>query len=151
MKNRKNKWYLRALTMLLVSALATVTVAAAEAGSAGDPLVTLSYLNETFLPKILSQVQQKTSGGGGSVFEAVSIPKGQALTLGVGAEVMLRAGTAVCAAGSAPGLIDETSGGSLNNGGALVQNHLYMATVEGRSVKASADARVMVRGSYSVA
>ena len=33
--------------------------AAAEAGSSGDPLVTLSYLNETFMDSIMERVDQK--------------------------------------------------------------------------------------------
>ena len=55
MKQKRDRWYLRALALMLASMAAMVTVsAAAEAGSEGDPLVTLSYLNETFLPKLLS-------------------------------------------------------------------------------------------------
>lgn len=148
----KKRWYLRALALMLVSALAMVTFsAAAEAGSVDDPLVTLSYLNDTYLPKILSQVQERSSGGASS-FTVASMTKGQVLTLGVGCEVMLRVGSAVCTAAGSPGLIDETTGGALENGGALVKNHLYMATIEGRGVKATADTvMVMVRGAYSIA
>ena len=41
-------------------------------------------------------------------------------------------GAAVCVAPSAPGLVDETTAGILNNGGALAQNHLYMMTIESK-------------------
>ena len=65
---------------------------------------------------------------------------------------MLRIGTAVCVSPSAPGLIDETTAGTLNNAGALVQNHLYMMTIEGRGVKATAaTTKLLVRGTYTVA
>ena len=65
---------------------------------------------------------------------------------------MLRIGTASCVSPSNPGLIDETSGGTLNNSGALVQNHLYMMTIEGRGVKATAaTVKVLVRGGYTIA
>ena len=49
--------------LLLVSAtVLTLTVAATGgAGTSSDPLVTLSYLNEKFLPQILSEVEKKTA------------------------------------------------------------------------------------------
>lgn len=151
----KMRWYLRAATLLLASMAAMVTVsAAAEAGSAGDPLVTLSYLNETYLPKILAQVQQRASGSGGgtaSAFSVVELTKGQALTAGVGCEVMLRGGSAACVAAGSPGLIDQTTGATLENGKALEKNHLYMATIDGRGVTAADTVVLLVRGSYTVA
>ena len=61
-------------------------------------------------------------------------------------------GSAVCVSPSDPGLIDETTAGTLANGGALVQNHLYMMTIEGRGVRASAaTTKLLVRGGYTVA
>lgn len=68
----------------------------------------------------------------------VTLTSGQVLTGDIGCEVMLRVGTAVCVSPSSPGLIDETAATALNNGSALVQNHLYMMTIEGRGVRATA-------------
>ena len=57
---KKNRWVLRLVSLLAISCVLSTTVSlAAEAGSTGDPLVTLSYLNETFLGNILSAVDQK--------------------------------------------------------------------------------------------
>lgn len=155
MKPKQNRWYLLALALVFISMLSMVTFsAAAEAGSRGDPLVTLSYLNDTYLPKILSELQGKTSDSSGTAanFVVVDLTKGQALTVKSGCEVMLRSGSAVCVATSAPGLINETTAESIDNGGALTKNHLYLSTIDGRSVKATADGvKVLVRGSYSVA
>ena len=162
---KKNRWVLRTLVLLAICGVLNATVSfAAEAGTDQDPLVTLSYLNETFLNNVLSRVDEKiadrnaqlsqqTGGGGTSAnFSVVTLTSGQVLTGGVGCEVMLRVGTAVCTASSAPGLIDETTAGTLNNGGALVQNHLYMMTIEGRGVKATAaTTKLLVRGSYTIA
>ena len=81
----------------------------------------------------------------------VTIPAGKTLTGDIGCEVMLRVGSASCVSPSSPGLIDETTGGTLENGKALVKNHLYMMTIEGRGVKAGGSAvKVLVRGSYTV-
>lgn len=89
--------------------------------------------------------------GDSASFTVVTLSKGQTLTGQVGCEVMLRVGTAVCVSDSAPGLIDTTSGGALNNGGALETNHLYMVTIPTRGVKATAGTvKVLARGDYTV-
>lgn len=159
---KKDRWLLRAVVLLILSAgLMTTASLAAEAGSSGDPLVTLSYLNDTFFNTIMQRVDQKIAertgqavpGGSSSAsFVVVTLSQGQTLTGGIGCEVMLRVGSAVCVSPSDPGLIDETTASTLADGGALVQNHLYMMTIEGRGVRATAaTTKVLARGSYTVA
>ncbi len=165
-----NKIPRRVLAMLLlIAALAAGTTVslAAEAGSPQDPLVTLSYLNETFLGTILQRVDEKIaqrndtlaqqigSAGLGTQsaanFTVVTLSSGQTLTGGVGCEVMLRVGSAVCVASSTPGLVNETTGSTINGGASLSQNHLYMMTIEGRGVRATAaTTKLLVRGSYTI-
>nr|WP_325230049.1 hypothetical protein [uncultured Oscillibacter sp.] len=159
---KKDRWLLRAFVLLALSAGLMTTALAAEAGSSGDPLVTLSYLNDTFFNNIMQRVDQKIAertgqalpGGTSSSaasFVVVTLNEGQTLTGGIGCEVMLRVGSAVCVSPSDPGLIDETTAATLANGGALVQNHLYMMTIEGRGVRATAaTTKVLARGSYTV-
>ena len=65
-------------------------------------------------------------------------------------ELLLRSGTATCVSDSSPGLVDMTDGATLANGGALKANHLYLATIEGRGVRASTAVTIMVRGEYTV-
>ncbi len=165
---KKNHWLARALGLLALSLVLNGTIsAAAEAGSSGDPLVSLSYLNETYLQTILSKVDSRIaerntaliaqlggSGSGGGTaasFAVVTLSSGQVLKGEIGCEVMLRVGTASCVAPSAPGLIDETGGSTLNNGAGLVKNHLYMMTIEDRGVKATAGTvKLLVRGGYQI-
>ncbi|MEG2222728.1 MAG: hypothetical protein RRY95_08390, partial [Oscillospiraceae bacterium] len=116
----------------------------------------LSYLNTTYLPSILTKVDEKIAAQSATPtaaanFTVVSLEKGQTLRGDLGCEVLLRVGTAVCVADSAPGLVDSTDGGSLQNGGGLVKNHLYLMTIENRGVKATADGvKLMTRGSYTI-
>ena len=157
-------------TIILMTALLALLGAAALAADAGtqqDPLVTLSYLNDTYLPHILSQVDQKLeerdavlletlskepgTGSGSSVYRTVTLEGGQVLTGEAGCEVLLREGSALCVADSAPGLVDMTSGGSLEGGGALVQNHLYLMTVPDRGIRAEGPVTLLLRGGYTVA
>ena len=166
---KKNKWFLRLLVVLLIcGTLGATATLAAEPGTDGDPLVTLSYLNETFINDIIKKVDEKIAarntqiaqqlsgqmvgGGVASTFTVVTLSQGQTLTGDVGCEVMLRIGTAACVSPSNPGLIDESSAATLNNGGALIANHLYLMTIEGRGVIATAPTtKLLVRGSYTIA
>lgn len=165
------------ITLLLVLGMLVVGVSAAEVGSAEDPLVSLSYLQETFLNQIMANVDalliqrnqevtaevdgmlesvreewpEESAGTTNRTFAVVTLNKGQTLTGAIGCEVMLRVGTAVCVSSSSPGLIDQTDGAVLNNGGELVKNHLYMMTIEERGITATATSvKVLVRGTYTV-
>lgn len=162
------KWKI-ALAAACVCFLLTVAYAT-NAGGAGDPLVTRSYLNGPFLNQVQSLVDQTVNarkteleealakvlgqGGGtagGNVFTVVTLSQGQTLVGDVGCEVMLRVGAATCGTSDSVGLIDTTTGANLGNGGALVTNHLYMVTISTRSVTAaSSTVKVLARGPYTV-
>ena len=174
---KQKKWPLRLLSGgLVTAALIGVAVAAGQQGSQSDPLVTLSYLQQQALPQVLEDVDEKVaarqqeledklsavadgyvqeveaalSGTGGAVYQVVELSAGQTLTGSAACELLLRSGTAACVSDSSPGLVDMTDGSTLANGGALKANHLYLATIEGRGVKASTAVTLMVRGTYSI-
>lgn len=162
---KRRDWFVRLAAAVALCGVLMTTALAAEAGSVQDPLVTLSYLNETFMNTIMARVDEKITARMGqttgqapgtgtaeaAAFNVVTLSNGQTLMGDIGCEVMLRVGTAACVTPSAPGLIDETTAGTLNNGGALVQNHLYMMTIENRAVRATAaTTKLLVRGSYTV-
>ena len=160
-KNRRLSWL---LAIIAVFAALSITAFAVEPGSSSDPLVTLSYLEDVFFDKIMDEVDERIAtrnkdiakevtgtSGTADAFAVVTLTDGQVLIGDIGCEVMLRVGSAVCTSPSAPGLIDETSATTLNNGGALQQNHMYMMTIENRGVKAtSATVKVLVRGGYTI-
>ncbi len=155
MKNRK-------LITILSIALAVVIIAGVSAyaatsfGTSSDPLITLSYLEKTLTPQLLEQFGDEletalSSSGGTSTYTVVTLAKGQTLTGAVGCEIMLRIGTASVSASDSPGLVDTTDASSLNNGSALKTNHLYMVTIGGNGIKATAaTVKVIVRGSYTI-
>lgn len=101
--------------------------------------------------QIVSEHEQEDDQQNGASYTVVSLKKHQVLNMDIGCEIMLRIGTAVCVTPSIPGLIDTTDGSTLNNEKELVTNHLYMATITGRAVRATADnTKVLVRGSYTI-
>ena len=173
----KRRLKLIAAGVAVTAAVTFGAAALAAAGDSTDPLVTLSYLNNVFAPTVTAKVDEavtanetalkakldtaitewtktiQTQGGGGSssVYSVVTLNKGQTLTGSVGCELMLRVGGATLSSSGAPGLVDSTAGGVLSGGGALVQNHLYLVTVDTRTVTAAADSvKLLVRGSYTV-
>jgi len=170
----KHTWKKKGIAAVLAALLLTAGLTAlAAAGTSDNPLVTLSYLTGTFTDTVLSKTQsaiasaqstyesklddkisalQGSSGGGtSSAFTVVSLSKDQVLTGSVGCEVMLRVGTAVCISDSTPGLIDTTTGGTLESSGSLVKNHLYMITMNQRGVKATAaSVKILARGPYTI-
>lgn len=163
MKHRKK------IRTLLCAALAAVMLAAfaamadGGAGSESDPLVTLSYLTNTFTTQVMEEVDgllarrnealrkelggQQSSGGSGEAYTAVALAPGQTLRGEAGCEVLLRSGSARC--GDTGPLTDTTSGGELDGGAALAANHLYLFP-ESRSLRSSGGAALLVRGRFTV-
>ena len=174
--NMKRKLKLAAAVVGVTAVITFGAAALAAAGDSTDPLVTLSYLNNIFAPSVTAKVDeavaanetnlknelnaaiqkwegqlQSQGGGSSSAFSVVTLTKGQKLEGSVGCEIMLRVGTATCLASGSPGLIDSTDGTTLSAGSALVTNHLYMVTVDTRTVSATADTvKLLVRGSYTI-
>ena len=153
-------------------------MASASPGTQTDPFITVSYLTNIFKPQVMTDVektekelvekfeariaaleQQLQSGQGGSSptspdaadkFNVVTLSRGQSLSCSVGTELILRIGTAN-GVGTAPSLVNTTSGTTLSSGTALTANNAYLVTIEGNGITATADTvRVMVRGTYRI-
>ncbi len=152
--------------------------ALAAAGDQSDPLVTKSYLEQSAIPEIVSQVDAKAAvrqtelaqeladqieqykkdveainpgSDSGASYTLVTLSSGQTIYLEVGCEVMLRVGTAKVNAATSPALIDISTGGTVNSGTSLTKNHLYMATIADRTLTPTADTvKLLVRGGYTI-
>jgi hypothetical protein len=168
------------ITVMAVAAFicGTSLLAFAELGTQDDPLITLSYLTEVFKAQIMNNVknteqemtqkfnsristlesqleasagESQTAKNNPDIFSVVTLKNGQSLTCSVGAEIMLRVGTANGFGNNAPALVNYTDGATLSPGTALTTNHMYLVTIEGNGVRATADTvKVLVRGSYKI-
>jgi len=84
-------------------------------------------------------------------FTVISLKKGQTLVLGGGSEVILRSGQATAISGESGTLVDVSAGKDLNNGVAVPVQHLIIAPKgDGRGLKITADAYLIVRGGYTI-
>ena len=173
------KKYRRFLPAALALALLCTGAALAANGDKSDPLVTLSYLEQTALPSVVSQVETKaaqrqtelaknlsdqiaayqqqtgsTGGNSGSAagYTLITLTSGQTLSLDVGCEVLLRVGTATVRTNdSSAALVDMSAGNTVNNGTSLTKNHLYMSTIAGRTLTpTSGTVKLLIRGGHKI-
>lgn len=177
MKKPDKRWTIRLGALGLAAVLLGTSAALAAGGDQSDPLITLSYLNQTAIPQIIKQTEdriavkqreleqaftaqinqykmqggQNTPSGGSASYELVSMTSGQVMSLGIGCEILPRVGTITVRSNTAPALIDLSAGGTVSSGTALTRNHLYMATIADRTLTAAGDVKLLVRGSYTIA
>jgi len=118
MEKKKRKQFLitgAAIVMGAVLFCSGMTVGAAtnEPGSAGDPLITRSYLEQEL-------------GNIGNGYTCITLKKGEKLSLAQGAQVILYTGTATVV-----GNFIDTTAGSLASEGTRVQKyHSYLAPAD---------------------
>lgn len=113
-------------------------------GSANDPIVTKSYVDEA-IRKIAGSV-----GGGGAELAIVTLNNGERLVVAGGTEVILRSGKAEVISGDGEGASDLTAGEDLRPGRAVQKNHLLLFPRDNRGIKAQGSAIVLVRGGYTI-
>jgi len=142
----------RAISLVLICALLIGLVyAIAAGGTAGDPLISLKYINETFFPALLEEgnlridqykqnlvqkvenrlqgsIPQQGLADGSAFYESayldVRVKKGDSFNLSQGSSMMAYAGeTLVYHNGT---IVDATTGKTLSSGSALTPFHRYI-------------------------
>lgn len=133
-----------------------VYAATKEPGTADDPLVTLSFVEQKleqlkfYIDESLKGVQ---SGGGseGAALEVVELNKGQTLIGAQGTEIILRSGDAVAIDSPSGGLSDVTGAKDLKAEEVIPTNHLIIIPRDdGRGIRAKNNVFIMVRGGYKI-
>jgi hypothetical protein len=129
-------------------------------GTANDPIVTKSYVDQAVSKLVAEQIALQTGGGAGGSLELVNVvvKPGQLLYGGAGAEFIVRSGKAIAFSGDASGIPDLTGAEDLRAGVAIPLNHHLLFPREGRGIQpdpklgtdAKNDVIVMVRGPYQL-
>jgi hypothetical protein len=113
--------------------------------SGDDPLVSLSYLSDVFMPKVEKQISER------SVFSVVELNAGEKFVGGVGCEVILRSGKATAITSTNGGITDVTGGLDLKEKEAIPQNHLLIIPRDdGRGFLSLSKSFIMVKGNYTI-
>lgn len=125
------------IPLMLVGAFLTGHFAGAASktpGTTGDPLITLSYLEERLAE----------SGG---AFEQLQLSKGQTLTGQPGTRIVVLGGS-VTATGS--GVVDLTEGSLTEKDTSMFLYHSYIVPEEGAGCEALSACNLLVSGDYKV-
>ncbi len=131
--------------------------------SSADPLVSVSYINETLTPALQAKFQSQLKASeeelqasfvsavseSGGAFKTVEMKSGQTLTCSAGSEILLVSGSAQVVNNNT--VTDVTAGEAAAADTDLATNHLYMVTAAGIAVTASETVTVMVRGTATLA
>ncbi|BDG61708.1 hypothetical protein [Caldinitratiruptor microaerophilus] len=172
-----SRWRRSWATAAGAAALAAVTAAgflavraraaarpAPEPGSADDPVVTRSFVEE-YVTRALQGLGSGGAGGSGAApvgpgvpaaaptLEVVQLAPGQRLVAEGGTEIILRTGRVKVATEptSLGGLSDLTAGRDVANGQDVAANHLLLVPrSDGRGVVATTAAILLVRGAFAV-
>lgn len=155
---KKNKIAFAVIVAALIIAIGCIAIGYAAdttPGTATDPVVTKAYVDKAIAElktELKSSGIDVTSGGAvDAQWEVVFAEKGKTIIGGQGTEMILRSGTAEAVHEGANGLSDITGGGDIMNGTKIGLNHLLLIPrADGRGIKITADAYVMVLGSYEI-
>jgi len=139
----------------LVRADANQAAANAAAGSAEDPLITLSYLNSVLSGSALNSLGSLDLSDFSSAYTVLELWRGDKVRAGTNSvELILRPGgeAKVISPHDIMVLADLTSGIELMNGDDLPKNHVVLIPrADGRAISITSEvAYIMVRGDYEV-
>lgn len=157
MGKRIGKYLALAAMAILTGVIAAQSTSQAESGatpgSADDPIVTKSYVDQK-VAELVRQELAKVGGSGGTALEVVTVPSGKRLIVTGGSEVIVRSGKAVAYSPDSNGLSDLTDGKDIAPGKPVPANHLILFPRDGRGIEADpASANgliVLVRGTYHI-
>lgn len=146
-----------AILFVIVIAGAMFMSVGATPGSAMDPLVSKSYVDDRFnqLLTVLSSVNDETPppsyGYAAASYVPVSVSAGQVLIGAEGTEIILRSGKAVGYCTGINGMVNITTGTEVFNGTEIRFNHmLIVPRDDGRGALILEDAWFLVKGHYSI-
>lgn len=174
---KQKKWLIAGVTASAFLLFSTFTLANTGAGGQTDPLITRSYLEQYVTPSLeekanakaevemnrllldleeeLAVLRKEVEAAGGTSsqnmeqYTVVTLTQGEKILLDLGTQVVLRVGAATVEGTYDPVLVNLTQGTTLDSGGTLITNHLYLSTIEGRSITAlSGVTKVLVYGGY---
>lgn len=142
-----------------------VQAVSAEPGTDANPFVTQDYVDwkvdelsskYTELKIAYDTMNQQigsSQSGNASKFQVIELEAGKTLFLGESTEVVLRGGKATAIPGANGGLADLSSGtgAEYGKGQAVPLNHLLLSSRnDGRGMKATVKAWILVKGDYTV-
>ena len=136
--------------IVLVASAVYISFAASDYGTSKDPLITLSYLDKTIMPKIESKIKAASYNTSGNTYTPIYILAGTTIYGKEGTEIILRSGVAESISPHEAGISNVTTGTDSRNKVRLKFENLYIVPREdGRGIRAISDCWIMIRGGYT--
>jgi len=125
-----------------------------EPGTQGDPLVTLSYVEQR-MEQMQFYIDEKVADAErnrtAATFEVIEVKAGQAVIAGKGTELIIRGGKASAITSELGGLSDVTAARDIKSGESVPANHLIIIPRDdGRGIKAKTDLFIMIKGAFYI-
>jgi len=155
------------IALLFLTQVISVADAPSQPGTANDPLVTKSYVDELIQKKVAEEVAKikggitaptptptpvTTPGTSSEGVTVIELKAGQTLYAAAGAEFIVRTGKTLIVSSDDNGVPDVTSGKDIAPNGSIETNHLLIFPREGRGIKPDPKNKdaifVMVKGNY---
>lgn len=161
---KRKRQLLCAIGAFTMVGMMTLNAAAPQGGSAGDPLVTKSYVDEKvsevidLVSTVIEQGQNENTnpntdnnsnaGSSSMTYQAIGpIEAGQVIYGGEGTEIILRGGSAKAVCPGENGLSNLTNGTDIANEKEIPLNNLVVIPRrDGRGIRIESTAYIMVRG-----
>jgi len=155
--NKKSIAILIAAAVIFAMSVINIAMAAGGAGTSSDPIVTKSYVDD-LVKDLQAQIDKAGSASGSTApasgagtFVVVEVQAGQSVIGKEGTELVLRSGSATFIDNGAVGVSDLTAGADMMSPKAVTKNHLLLVPRDdGRGIKCSTHAYVMVKGGYTI-
>jgi len=157
--------------MLIISSISTLAlltgvVIAADPGSSGDPLITLSYFEQKLddLKEELTELIGKKDDNkedekqeeieidtSAFIFKIENLKAGSTLKCGEGTELIIRTGEMKAVASASGGLSDVTAGENIDGDSVVPKNHhIVIPRDDGRGLQVVTGGAIMIKGKYEI-
>lgn len=152
---RKKRVMIVSIAAALTLSVGGIAYAATTAGTAEDPLVTKSYVDNA-VEEVKKYIDSKVSSGGAPApstngYEVLELEEGDTLLLGGGSTLILRSGGAKVIASEAGGIADVTDGVDLQMDEVAPPQHmLIVSRDDGRGIKCTTKVFALVNGTYEI-
>ena len=157
MKLLKKKFIIPAVIASVIAA-SGVIMAVASPGDSNDPIITLSYINDTVIPQLKEYIDSKISNSnqgqtvtGNAVYNLVNVRANHKIIGNEGTEFVVRTGEGTIVATSNGGVSDLTDGKDLTDGTVVPLNHHLLAPrTDSRGIHMDTDGIILIKGTYTV-
>ena len=161
--------------IVIISSLTTLTlltgaVIAADPGSSGDPLITLSYFEQQLdelkedLTKLVETKEDTKNDKeeiieskpqeidtSAFIFKIENLKAGSTLKCGEGTEFIIRTGEMKAVASASGGLSDVTEGTNIDGDKIVPKNHhIVVPRDDGRGLSVVTGGTIMIKGNYEI-